>query len=96
MGKTIKFYTNVMNSVYKQSPEVFHKKGVLKNFTKLTGNHLFRCFLFKKVASSDDCFLVLARIALSESIGGEVLIPFRSALQSGKSYHKFPPSFVIF
>lgn len=35
MGKIIKFYTNVMNSVYKQSPEVFHKKDVLKNFTFL-------------------------------------------------------------
>ena len=31
-------------------PEVFYKKGVLRNFAKLTGKHLCQRFLFKKVA----------------------------------------------
>ena len=34
----------------KQPPEVFYKKGVLKNFTKFTGKHLFQSLFFNKVA----------------------------------------------
>ena len=33
----------------KQSPEVFYKKGVLKNFTKLTWKHLCQSFFLNKV-----------------------------------------------
>ena len=31
-------------------PEVFCKKGVLRNFTKFTGKHLCQSFFFNKVA----------------------------------------------
>ena len=30
-----------------QPPEVFHKKAVLKNFTKFTGKHLYQSLFFK-------------------------------------------------
>ena len=33
----------------KQPPEVFYKKGVLKNFIKFTGKHLCRGLFFNKV-----------------------------------------------
>ena len=32
-------------------PEVFGKKGVLRNFKKFTGKHLCQCLFFNKVAS---------------------------------------------
>ena len=32
-------------------PEVFCKKGVLTNFAKLTGKHLYQSLFFNKVAS---------------------------------------------
>ena len=34
----------------KQPPEVFYKKGVLRNFVKLTGKHLCQSIFFNKVA----------------------------------------------
>ena len=34
----------------KQPPEVFSKKGVLKNFAKFTGKHLCQSLFFNKVA----------------------------------------------
>ena len=33
----------------KQSPEVFYKKSVLRNFTKFTEKHLCQSLLFNKV-----------------------------------------------
>ena len=33
-----------------QPPEVFYIKGVLKNFAKFTGKHLFQSLFFNKVA----------------------------------------------
>ena len=37
--------------IYRSSrPEVFCKKGVLKNFAKLTGKHLYHSLFFKKAA----------------------------------------------
>ena len=36
--------------VHKQPPEVFCKKGVLRNFAKFTGKHLCQSFYFNKVA----------------------------------------------
>ena len=35
----------------KQLPEVFYKKGVLRNFAKFTGKHLCQSLFFNKVAS---------------------------------------------
>ena len=34
----------------KQPPEVFCKKGVLRNFSKFTGKHLYQSLFFNKVA----------------------------------------------
>ena len=36
-------------SIQKQPPEVFYKKGVLKSFAKFTGKHLCQTLFFKKV-----------------------------------------------
>ena len=36
-------------------PEVFCKKGVLKNFSKFTGKHLRMSFFFNKVAGGVAC-----------------------------------------
>ena len=33
-------------------PEVFYKKGVLKNFAKFTGKHLYQSLFFNKVAGA--------------------------------------------
>ena len=39
-------------SDYRSSrPKVFSKKGVLRNFAKFTGKHLYHSFFFKKVVS---------------------------------------------
>ena len=38
------------HDIQKQPPEVFYKKGVLKNFAKFTGNHLCQSLFFNKVA----------------------------------------------
>ena len=40
----------VYDSNQKQPPEVFYKKGVLKNFAKFTGKHLCQSLFFNKVA----------------------------------------------
>ena len=40
----------LQNLEQKQTPEVFYKKVVLKNFTKFTGKHLRQGLFFDKVA----------------------------------------------
>ena len=37
-------------NIQKQPPEVFHKKGILKNFAKFTGKPLYPSLFYKKVA----------------------------------------------
>ena len=39
--------------IQKQPPEVFYKKGVLKNFTKFTGKHLYQSLFLIKLQASD-------------------------------------------
>ena len=34
----------------KQPPDVFYKKGVLKNFAKFTGKYLYQSLFFNKAA----------------------------------------------
>ena len=41
---------NTIKAIKKQPPEVFWKKGVLKNFTKFTGKNLCQNLFFNKVA----------------------------------------------
>ena len=43
-------------------PEVFCKKGVLRNFTKFTGKHLFQSLFFKKVAGLSPATLLKTRL----------------------------------
>ena len=43
-------------------PEVFYKKGVLRNFAKLTGKHLCQSLFFKKSASVRPATLLLMRL----------------------------------
>ena len=38
-----------LKQLQKQQPELFFKKGVLKNFAKITGKHLWQILLFDKV-----------------------------------------------
>ena len=44
------------------SPEVGCKKGVLRNFTKLTGNHLCQSLFFNKVAGLRPATLLNKRL----------------------------------
>ena len=50
------FNENIADSVFSSVPEVFFKKGVLKNFAKFTGKHL-RPATFLKRDSDTDVFL---------------------------------------
>ena len=45
-------YLAFVNPDQKQPPEVFYKKGVLRNVTKFTGKHLFLSLFFNKVAGT--------------------------------------------
>ena len=42
-----------MNSLQKQPPEVFCKKGVLRNFVKFTRKHQCEILFFNKVSGLD-------------------------------------------
>ena len=55
----------LLKEIQKQPPDVFCKKGVLKNFAKFTGKHLWQNVFFNKVTGlrqlfhrtpQDDCF----------------------------------------
>ena len=50
-------------------PEVFCKKGVLRNFAKFTGKHLCRSLFLIKLQASGDCFWVNFRNLLAYSRG---------------------------
>ena len=41
--------SNDIGLYQKQSPEVFCKKGVLKNFAKFTGKNLYQSLFFNKI-----------------------------------------------
>ena len=49
------YYWLYLYLLQKQPPEVFYKKPVLKNFTKLTGKHMCHSLFFKKVAWQFSC-----------------------------------------
>ena len=49
-------------SYKKQPPNVLYKKGVLRNFTKFTGKHLFQSLFFNKVAGMRPATLLKKRI----------------------------------
>ena len=43
-------------------PEVFYKKGVLRNFAKFTGKHLYASLFFNKVAGLRPVTLLKERV----------------------------------
>ena len=43
-------FRNVVYNLRRSFPEVFYRKGVLRNFAKLTGKHLCQSLFFNKVA----------------------------------------------
>ena len=56
--------------IQKQPPEVFHEKGVLRNFTKFAGKRLCHSFFFNKVAGQAWNFVkkeTLAQVLSCES-----------------------------
>ena len=72
---------NVLNvyKVQKQPPEVFLKKGVLRNFAKFTGKHLCESAFFNKVAAACNVFLWILQnfsehLFLQNTFGGCLLI----------------------
>ena len=50
------------NRVRSSSPEVFCKKGVLKNFTRFTGKYLYQSLFYNKVASLRPATLLKKRL----------------------------------
>ena len=44
------YLLKTLENFQKQPPEVFYKKGVLKNFSKFTGKHLCQSLFFNKVS----------------------------------------------
>ena len=48
--KLLRIFIQVNQILQKQTPEVFYKKGVVRNFTKFTRKHLCQSLFFNKVA----------------------------------------------
>ena len=57
--------------VQKPPPEVFCDKGILKNFAKFTGKHLFQSLFFNKVT---DHFAKTLRTPFSQNTSGRLLL----------------------
>ena len=72
----------------KQPPEVFCKRGVLRNFTKFTGKHLCQSLFFNKVAGKHLC----------QSLFFNIVAGLRPAtLLKKRPWHRyFPVNFVKF
>ena len=49
-AKFIKKLCNTEAELRSSRPEVFYKRGVLRNFAKFTGKHLYQNLFFSKVA----------------------------------------------
>ena len=59
----IDIHMHIQHILYRSSrPEVFCKKGVLKNFTKFTGKHLCQSLFFNKVAGLRPATLLKKRL----------------------------------
>ena len=55
-------------NVQKQPPQVFYKKGVLKNFVKFTGKHLCQSLFLKKLpAKTCKFFEILKKLCATTS-----------------------------
>ena len=62
--------------VQRQPPEVFYKKGVLRNFAKFTGKHLCQSLFFNKIVGSD--FAKFLRTPFLWNTFGRLLLPWIS------------------
>ena len=50
------------HQTYRQGPEVFCKKGVLRNFAKFTGKHLCQSLFLNKIAGLRSATLLKKRL----------------------------------
>ena len=57
-------HTGLYISIHKHPPEVFCKKGALKNFAKFTGKHLCQSLFFDKVHGPKPATLLKKRLWL--------------------------------
>ena len=48
-GATHYYYNSKKKTVRSSRPELFCKKGFIRNFAKITGNYLFQSFFFNKI-----------------------------------------------
>ena len=56
------FILEIFMSLQKEPPQVFYKKGVLKNFAKFTGKNLCESLFFDKVAGLESETLLKKRL----------------------------------
>ena len=61
MNRIIKKYVLQMNRSRSSRPEMFCKKGVLRNFGKFAGKHLCQSFFFNKLAGLSPATLLKKR-----------------------------------
>ena len=61
-GEIIFHLKRVLKRLTSSRPEVFCKKGVLRNFTKFTGKHLCQSLFFNKVAGLRPATLLKKRL----------------------------------
>ena len=97
MKKTLIFCTVIISFALiekrdleqKQPPEVFYKKGVLRNFIELTGKHLYQSVFFNKVACLNKtlwrrCFPVnfvkFLRTRFLQNTSGRLLLQIKFAV----------------
>ena len=75
----------------KQPPEVFYKKGVLRNFTKFAGKHQCQSLFFNKVAGVR-CFPVnfakFLRTAFLQNSSGQLLLSSNKNLLATRTITK--------
>ena len=57
-----KFSDQILSHNRSSRPEVFCKKGVLRNFAKFTGKHLWRSLFFNKVPGLTPATLLAKRL----------------------------------
>ena len=84
------FYFSLMCYMKKQPPVLFYKKCVLKHFTKFTGKHPFRNFLFSYSSRPEVCSFIkketLTQVFSSwfrkifKSISGRLLVSVKETI----------------
>ena len=62
MAKNKFAYSFIVENIRSSRPEVFCKKGVLRNFAKFTGKHLCQSLFYNKVAALRPATLLKERL----------------------------------